>query len=52
MVKEEEKEGEIDKLDEDEPNEGEFSRRPGKEPMIEEPPRHPLPVPYPHRLKK
>ena len=52
MVEEEDKEGETDKLEEEESSKDEFSQRPSKELMIEEAPRHPLPTLYPQRLKK
>ena len=51
VVKEEEIEGETDKPEKEGPSEGKFVRRPGKEPMVEEATRHPLPAPYPKRLK-
>ena len=47
MVKEEEQKGETNKPEEDKPDDGEFIRRPGKEPMVEERTKHPLPAPYP-----
>ena len=34
------------------PTKWEFIRRLGKEPMVEDATKHPLPVPYPQRLKK
>ena len=49
MVEEEKKEGKKDKPAENEPSKGEFSRRPGKELMIEEVIRHPLLTPYPYK---
>ena len=52
VVEEEEEEGETDKPKEEGPSEGEFIWRPGKELMVEEATRHPLPAPYPQRLKR
>ena len=52
MVEEEELKGKIDKPEKEGPSEGEFIRRPGKEPMIEEAIRHHLLAPYPQRLKR
>ena len=52
VVEEEELEGETNKPEKEEPSEGEFIWRLGKELMIEEATMHPLPVSYPQRLKR
>ena len=51
-VIEEEVEGEIDEPEKKRPTKGEFMLSPGKEPIVEEATKHPLPAPYPQRLKK
>ena len=52
MVEEEEVEGETDEPKKERPTEGEFLQKPGKQPVVEEATKYPLPIVYPQRLNK